>query len=364
MPELVPHPTDRAASAKRRLPGYGLRALGVLIALGAGYWLLRGLDFKRLVGVLAEARPGFLLLVPAAVLAEQWVRAWKWGRIVTVTCKVPTGWAFRALMAGYVPGLVVGFGTSALARSWLLARRSGERTSTLLATSTVDRLIDAFAFAFFIGLAAVTVRLPSSQFLLTQGLRWSGLLIAVIALLILILLAGLRRGRGGWLAGALRLLPSRVRTRLEAAVAGYAHGIVWPRSLPRRAGIIAAALFIKLIAVTQYLWAGLAFGVLLAPGDYLFIMVFLGTLVFLDFFVRVPGTGLLASLFALELLGVAKAQALAMALTVIASFMLTIAVGGGIALIREGVGLSEVVNHARGATDSRAAVRTRNDTRG
>ena len=343
--------------------GYGLRFLGVLVTLGASWWLLRGLDFKQLAAVVTEARPGYLLLVPVSVLAEQWVRAWKWRQIVTATCELRTTWAFRALMAGYVPGLAVGFGTSALTRSWLLARHTGERTSTLLASTTVDRLIDAFAFAFFTGLAAAAVQLPTSQMFLTWGLRWSGLLIAVIALLVLVLLAGLQRGRIGWLISALRLLPSHPRQRLEAALAGYAQGITWPRSLARRVGVAAAALFIKLTAATQYLWAGLAFGVLLTPGDYLFIMVFLGTLVFLGFFVRLPGSGLLASLFALELLGVTKAKALSMTLIVMASFILTIIIGGGIALIREGVALSEMVNHIRAVMDSSVVSSTRDDTR-
>lgn len=344
---------ERASARRRR--GYAVRVLGFAIALGAGYWLLHGLDFARLIDVLGKARPGFLLLVPLAVLAEQWVRAWKWAQIVSATRELPAVWAFRALMAGYVPGLVIGFGTSALTRSWLLARRIGSRTSTVLATSTVDRLIDAFAFAFFIGFAAVAVRLPSSQVLLTQGLRWSGLLVAAIALFVLMLLVALRRGRNGWLAGIARLLPQRVRTALQDALAGYAHGIVWPRSLLRRTGIIAAALLIKLIAATQYLWAGLAFGVLLTPGDYLFIMVFLGTLVFLGFFARVPGSGLIASLFVLELLDVAKAQALAMTLTVSAAFMLTIVLGGGIALIREGIGLGQLLSRARATPAAPAA---------
>lgn len=348
MPGLDPHSIKHTDATRRRVTVYGLRVLGVAIALGAGYWLLHGLDFARLLAMLRRAQPGFLLLIPVSVLAEQWVRAWKWRQITSATCELPTAWAFRALMAGYVPGLVVGFGTSTLARSWLLARRSGERTSTMLATSTVDRLIDAFAFAFFIGLAAITVRLPQSQVLLAQGLCWSGGLIVAAALVVLLLFFGLRRGRvQRLLAGMTRLLPARARGALERGLAGYLRGLVWPRAVTRRVVIITAALLIKCIAVTQYLWAGLAFGVVLTPGDYLFIMVFLGTLVFLGFFVRVPGSGLIASLFALELLGVAQAQAFAMTLAVIAAFLLSITVVGGLALVGEGVGLSQLRNRTR-----------------
>ncbi|HVC36849.1 MAG TPA: lysylphosphatidylglycerol synthase transmembrane domain-containing protein [Gammaproteobacteria bacterium] len=314
------------------------RGVGVVLAIAAAYWLLHGLDFSHLVALLRQARPGFLALVPAAVLLELWVRAWKWQQVLSATCRVSTHWVFRAQMIGYLPGLIVGFGTSVLARSWLLARRTAQRTSTVLATSTVDRLIDTFAFVAFVGLAAVFVILPSSQTTIVQAVRLAGGIILILAVLALTVLIHLHQSTSpGWLKWLLCRLPARAARTTEKILEGFSGGLTWPRSPLRRGGIIGTALLIKAIATTQYLWASLAFDVRLPAGNYLFIMVFLGALGFVAFFVRIPGSGLLASLFVLELVGVPKTQALAITLVVVSSFLLVIATFGGIALLFERV---------------------------
>ena len=70
----------------------------------------------------------------------------------------------------------------------------------------------------------------------------------------------------------------------------------------------------KIIAATHFLWAGLAVGIVLAPFDYLFLMVFAGFALVLARFIRVPGGFVIGSGFALKLLGVADEQALTMIL--------------------------------------------------
>ena len=70
----------------------------------------------------------------------------------------------------------------------------------------------------------------------------------------------------------------------------------------------------KVIAATHFLWAGLAVGIVLAPFDYLFLMVFAGFALVLARFVRVHGGFIIGSGFALQLLGVPDEQALAMIL--------------------------------------------------
>ena len=50
-----------------------------------------------------------------------------------------------------------------------------------------------------------------------------------------------------------------------------------------------ASVVIKLIALTHILWAGLAFGVVLRPADYVFLLVFLGFRIILTRFARILG---------------------------------------------------------------------------
>ena len=93
-------------------------------------------------------------------------------------------------------------------------------------------------------------------------------------------------------------------------------GIVWPDEIWRGAGVIIASIGIKLIATTHFLWARLVFGVVLRPAEYVFLLVFLGFLIILTRLVRIPGGFLVGGVFALDLLGVAEEQSLAMVLLV------------------------------------------------
>ena len=124
-------------------------------------------------------------------------------------------------------------------------------------------------------------------------------------------------------------LEARARGRFNGLRGAIRQGIVWPRSRLRQLGAVLASVIMKLIAVTHFLWAGLAVGVVLAPFDYIFLMVFAGFALVLARFVRVPGGFVIGSGFALKLLGVPDAEALVMVLLVQA-FSTVLVVGLGL----------------------------------
>lgn len=107
-------------------------------------------------------------------------------------------------------------------------------------------------------------------------------------------------------------------------------GVVWPRTQSHRLNVILGALAAKLVSATHYVWAGLAVGVLLAPFDYLFLMIFAGFSLVLSRFVRVPGGFVIGSAFAFDLLGVPEAQALLM---ILFNYVISIVVVVGCGLI-------------------------------
>ncbi|MFV2002089.1 MAG: hypothetical protein ACC619_03835, partial [Paracoccaceae bacterium] len=102
----------------------------------------------------------------------------------------------------------------------------------------------------------------------------------------------------------------------------------------------------KAVAATNFLWAGLAVGVTLAPFDYLFLMVFAGFSLILSRFVRIPGGFIIGSGFALKMLGVADEQALAMILfSHIMSILLV--VGFGLVILwRSGFAVRDLARQA------------------
>ncbi len=319
--------------------------LGGLVGIAALAWVLRRFDLDSFRAVLVGADIRFLLLVPFAIAAEQLVRAWKWRQILYPMRPVGTLPLFGAIMAGYLAGLLIPFGFSALARAWLVARREGLTTSGVLATVALDRLTDGIVFALLVPVALLLVAFPDPTGDIRAGLAWGAAGSFVLFVLLLLALAVYKRVTlrpGGWLVHLIERLPVRVAGPVRRVAGSFAAGIVWPREFWRGFGIVLATVVIKLIAATHFLWAGLAFGVILQPGQYLFLIVVLGFLVILGHFARIPGSFIIGAVFALGLFGVAEEPALAMALIVQGSSLLTVTGIGAFALWRQGVALADL----------------------
>jgi hypothetical protein len=138
-----------------------------------------------------------------------------------------------------------------------------------------------------------------------------------------------------------RLVRRLPRGALEGSrfASSFAEGIIWPRVMWRGAAIVLASVAMKAIAATQFVGAGLAFGIGLAPAEYLFLMVVLGVV---GYFARIAGGFVVGAVFVLTRLGVPQEEALAMALIVQASNLLCVAGIGAFALWLEGVALADL----------------------
>jgi len=345
----APSPPGVAAGRQRRWWSIA----GALVGLGALVWIGFLIDLERLRLVLAGARMDYLLLVPLAIAAEQLVRAWKWRQILHPLRPVSSLRLFGAIMAGYLANLLVPLGLSPLVRGWLIARLDHLRMSAVLATIAIDRFIDGIVFTGFVALALALAVFPDPTGNIRLGLTLAG---GGTFLLFAGLLAGLachkRRMQtlSGWMLVLVRRLPIRLGRRLEALLLSFADGIVSPRANWRRLGIVMASVLIKIIAITHFLWAGLAFGVVLAPIDYVFLLVFAGFTHIIAHAARVPGGFIVGSIFALGLLGVAEEEAVAMVATVQLASMATVAVIGALALWRHGIALGDLrARHVAGA---------------
>ena len=315
------------------------------MGIGALVWVLRGIEFERFFAAVAGADARFLVLVPIAIAAEQVVRAWKWRQLLYPLRSVGTVPLFGAIMAGFFAGLLLPPGTGPVVRSWLIARREDLKTSAVLATVAVDRLIDGVVFTGFVPLALILVTVPDPTGGIRAGLGWGAAGSLVIFVLLLLGLAGYRLQAlrsEGWLAWCIGCLPARLGEPVRRVVRSFAEGIVWPRETWRRLGIVLASVLIKLIAATHFLWAGLAFGIQLRPAEYIFLLVFLGFLHVLVRFVHMVAGFTVGAVFALGLFGVAEEHALAMTLVVQISALFTTAIIGALALWLQGIALGDL----------------------
>jgi len=318
--------------------------LGALIGLAGLGWVLRGFDLQRLRDIAAEADLRLLAAVPASVLAEQLVRAWKWRQLLHPLRAIGVLRLFGTIMAGYLLAILVPLGFGTIARSWLVARREAVPLPSVLATVALDRLTDGLVFACLVPLALLSVVIDDPTGSIRAGLIWGGAGSFVLFALVLMALVASRHGipYGGRVDRLLLRLPPRMAASLRGIATTFALGITWPAQPWRGAGIVGASVAIKLLAATHLLWAGLAIGVTLQPAQYLFLLVFLGFVAILGHFLRFVGSFVVGGVFALGLFGVRPEPALAMVLLVEMVGILCVAAVGALALWAQGVALSEL----------------------
>ncbi|MFQ5765695.1 MAG: lysylphosphatidylglycerol synthase transmembrane domain-containing protein, partial [Rhodospirillales bacterium] len=318
---------------------------GALIGAFALGWVLWRVDYGRLQDIIIQADVGLLLLVPLAIAVEQLVRAWKWRQLLHGIRPIVTLRLFGAIMAGYFANFLIPLGVSPIVRSWLVARLEELRMGTVLATAAIDRLVDGVVFTGFVAFALGFAVFPDPDGDIRLGLVVGGVGSLALFALLLIVLARWKKQAGhgdGWTTRLGARLPARIAGPTKGFLQSFAQGIVWPDEIWRGVGIIIASIGIKLVAMTHFLWAGLAFGVMLRPADYVFLLVFLGFLIILTRFARIPGGFLVGGVFALDLLGVAEEQGLAMVLLVHFASLMTVSSIGGFALWRNGVAIDDL----------------------
>lgn len=99
-------------------------------------------------------------MLPAMVIAEQAVYAWKWRQLLLPLRPIETIYLFGAIMAGYLLATLVPFRAGTIARSWLVARRESLKLASVLATVALDRLSDDIVFVCLIPIVLLLVAFP------------------------------------------------------------------------------------------------------------------------------------------------------------------------------------------------------------
>jgi len=328
------------ADAARRLRTIIWSVVAALLTAGVLFVTFRNLDLERLPGVLRGANMIWIAALVIAVPAEQLLRGWKWRQILYDVRPVGSLRLFGAVMAGYFANMLVPVGVSPLVRAWLIARLEKLAVVTVLLTTAVERFVDGIVFAVLVGLLLMFAALPAVDGDLRLGLMvgGSGTLVLFVGLFGALFLSKNSLTTPGSIVGRNIARLERVFDgRLAGLGSGMADGIIWPKSRWRGVGVVIASIGMKLISTTHFLWAGLAFGIVLSPSDYLFIMIFTGFALIMSRFIRIPGGGVIGSAFALKLLGVANEEALSMVLVVHTTVFLMIAAIGAVAMWKSGL---------------------------
>ena len=321
-----------------------LGLLAVAVSAALLYFLYRDLDFAAFWQALSTAHLGWLIFLFLATPAEQIFRAWKWRQLLYDLKPIPTRRYFAAIMAGYAVTSVVPLGVSPLVRSWLVARLEHVRVATILTSAVLERFIDGVVFGLLVAGFALFGRIPEVEGQLRTGVAVAGAGSLVLFMLLVFFLLRLKRMLAKPESLATRLLAWLTRRvpRLGDLPAALSEGLVYPRSTLRKIGILLASFAMKLVALSHFVWAGLALGVRLSLSDYLFLLIFASFAFILSRFVRLPGGFVIASSYALNLLGVADETALAMILFVSFLSLLATLTIGLISLYSSGLSVAEL----------------------
>ena len=307
--------------------------IGGVVALALIFWLYRDLDFGRFLAGLRDAHVGWIVMLASTIFLEQVVNGWKWRQILHDVKPVGTLRLTGALLAGYGANVLVPLGISPLVRSWLIARMEDLKMGTVMTTTIIARFVDGVIFALFAGLVAIAGKVPQIEGNLELGLAVAGALnlaLFVAALWAIFRFRFLFAQDGPLICRFFDWVAKWFRANGAALRGSLCDGAVWPKARRHRLNVLLGAVAAKLISATHYIWAGLAVGVVLAPFDYLFLMVFAGFSLILSSFVRVPGGFVIGSAFAFDLLGVPEEQALLM---ILFNWMMSIILVVGIGLV-------------------------------
>ena len=285
------------------------------------------------------------------------MRGWKWRQILYDIKPVRTSRLFGAVMAGYFMNFVVPVGISPLVRAWVIARLEELRLPTILVTTAIERFVDGIVFGLIVALLFLIAAPPDSEKNLQLGLIVGGagslLLFSILFYLLFVFKAQIN-SPGPLFTRGLGWLDRVFRGRYAGLGDGFSEGVLWPGSHWRGFGVVAASVAMKIVSTTHFLWAGLAFGFLLAPSDYLFVMVFSGLAMIITRIVRIPGGGVVGSAFALKMLELPNEEVLMMVLVVHLSSVLMVTAIGAASLWKSGMTIGSLRDGATRFSEQKA----------
>lgn len=244
----------------------------VSLALGTAFtvvllsWALRGVALGTVWQTLKQARWEWLFLGWLAYLASYWVRAWRWGTLLSATCKPGRFWSrLAAIFIGFGANSVLPAYAGELIRAGVLFRLDGVPMGAAVGSVFAERLLDIGVVFLFLLLPLWLGAVPLHPSLSGLPLGWIGA--AIILLWANFFIGASFPGQIAQLAGSISQITGlgNFKPRIISTLTGFLEGLGALKQLRRSLiALLETALVWGLNAITY--WAGfVAFG-LMEPG--------------------------------------------------------------------------------------------------
>ena len=300
--------------------------------------------------MLAQARPGWLLVVVVATLGTVYIRAQRWRILLRPLGEVPFYPVLSATAIGFGASSVLPFRLGEFVRPALLGRRAGVSMSAALSSVVIERLFDVLlVIGCFLAVSLFYPQIPPKM-------RHGAFVLAALAALGFVVLLVMQRNRArteAILEQVIGRLPARLALRLRPLVASFMNGL---------GGLADGSTVLLVLGYSAYLWGVIAltflFSFLALPfgSDLPLVAASLTTVVVVAAAVFLPqapgfvGTWQAGCVVALGLFGVSKEVAIGYSLLSWIVQMGTNIGVAGIFLAREDISLAQLLRVAERET--------------
>jgi uncharacterized protein (TIRG00374 family) len=308
---------------------------GIAVSAGLLGYLLWGVDLRQMGDHLARTHWGHLGLSSALALFAVWVRAVRWGYLF------PPGGRpshlFSATMIGYMANNVLPLRAGEIVRAYVVTRRGAESVWTSLATLVVERLLDALSLVLVLAGLILAISVP-------RELQWAalGFLAIDLAAMGALVAVAVAPARGRALIARFAGRWPAIERKLAHVFETFVRGLVgvWT---PRHGLPILVLSVLLWVVYALAVWIGLRAAQLPLPLTAAWaVLAFVALGVSLPSAPGFVGVFQVATVLALALFEVPRAEALSFSLIFHASQFVPITLAGWVFLIVEQVSLLQV----------------------
>ncbi len=153
---------ENAQPDKKRSPGSRWLYWAASLALAAAllYYSFRGIEWARLWTILRSARADKVSIALCTVFSALFLRSFRWRVLLSAEGKVPVSLAFWATSAGYLGNNVLPARAGEVIRSLMISRKSKLSKTFVLTTALSERVADAIALITISAAVLLTLREP------------------------------------------------------------------------------------------------------------------------------------------------------------------------------------------------------------